>query len=718
MATCSSARRAVPERRGSTTTTRPPRCWMPRRRPRASGAVISDPLEATGLAPRTSSQSQRSRSGTATVVGEPNRYADASCLGYWSTVLAENRLREPSALSITRAYSSEERLCALGLPTYAPTALRSPRSSTRCSPSSTSANASSQPIGSKRSPTRRSGVRMRSGSSCSSLRPTPFGHRKPWEKTSSASPRTRSTAPSRSVTSRPHVASHSGHVRYCVAAVIPRRYAMRPTALRAASRGGSMRPIAREVMPPRSMDPGRWRDTVSPVAEGRIVAALDRLADFPVLDGTVTRVIAIADDPETTTADLVAALEGDPTFAANLLRYANSAMMARPIRAKTVRQAVMLVGRKALRKLALEAATYRFFERAPGTGRARGELHLHAVAVATVAAAAADQVRAHGDAPHLGGLLHDIGRYVLPIAFGEQASDEIAAQATDGAGRVMLERERFGIDHALAGALLAERWGVAPDVVDAIAWHHGGTTGVGCPNPGIGCVQLADEVVHMVAGREPDHVLLEVALERAGLPATALDRLAQHTLPGAAPALDEGSLARRATDTERLSETDALTGTDTRRHWLHATRAALLEPGGATGAIVLCDVDGLDEVNRTHGHRMGDVVLTEVARILGRHGRPGRLGGDLFALWIRAGDVADAAAHIADEVHVAFGDRADAPRVDVSLGLAEAATHGTDLSAILEAALVALATAKDMGRGHTAAAAEPFGERTRYAPAI
>ena len=466
----------------------------------------------------------------------------------------------------------------------------------------------------------------------------------------------------------------------------------------------------------RSTDPGRWRDTVSPAAEGRILAALDRLADFPVLDGTVTRVIAIADDPETTTADLVGALEADPTFAANLLRYANSPAMARPIRAKTVRQAVMLVGRKALRKLALEAATYRFFERAPGTGRARGEFHLHAVAVATVASAAADQVRAHGDAPHLGGLLHDIGQYVLPIAFGEEACDEVALHAPEGGDRVVLERDRFGIDHALAGALLAERWGVAPDVVDAIAWHHGGPTGVGCPSPGIGCVQLANEVVHMVAGREPDHALLEVALERAGLPATALDALAQHTLPGTAPGVEESDLARRVTDTERLSQTDVLTGVDNRRHWLQATRAALLEPGAEAGAILLCDVDGLDEVNRTHGHRMGDVVLTEVARILGRHGRPGRLGGDLFALWIRAGAVADAAARIADEVRVAFGDRAEGPRVDVSLGLSEAATFGTDLSAVLEAALVALTTAKDMGRGHTAAAAEPSGERTTHAP--
>src|SRR3954453_1768503 len=470
---------------------------------------------------------------------------------------------------------------------------------------------------------------------------------------------------------------------------------------------------------PRPLDPARWRDNIAAGAEEQVLGAVETLRDFPVLDGTVQRVIAIADDPDTTTADLVGCLEADPTFAANLLRDANPAAMARPIRAKTVRQAVMLVGRKTLRRLALETATYRFFEKAPGTGSARGELHVHAISVASVAAAAAEQVRAHGDGPHLGGLLHDIGRYVLPLAFGEEACDEIAAIAPSGPDRVLLERERFGIDHAIAGALLAEVWGVGHDVVSAIPWHHGGPTGAATPNAEVACVQVGNEVVHMIAGRDPDHVLLEVALEQAGLPATALDALAQHTIPSARPLPAEpGALARWITETERLSQTDELTGVDNRRHWLHATRAALAEPGGDAGAILLCDVDRLGEINRTHGHRMGDIVLTEVARILSGHGRPGRLGGDLFGLWLRAGAAADAAARIADEVRVAFGERDGAPKVDVSLGLSEAATFGTDLSAVLEGALVALATAKEMGRGHTAAAAEPSAERTRYAPAI
>ena len=48
---CSSASSAVRERRGSTTTTVPPRARSAPQPPGKSGAVISEPFEASGLAP-------------------------------------------------------------------------------------------------------------------------------------------------------------------------------------------------------------------------------------------------------------------------------------------------------------------------------------------------------------------------------------------------------------------------------------------------------------------------------------------------------------------------------------------------------------------------------------------------------------------------------------------------------------------------------------------
>jgi hypothetical protein len=87
-----SALTAVSLRRGSTTTTVPPRAWIASSRPGKSGAVHSDPFDAYGLAPSISRKSVWSRSGTGTAT-DPNIIAADISFGRWSTVDAENRFR-------------------------------------------------------------------------------------------------------------------------------------------------------------------------------------------------------------------------------------------------------------------------------------------------------------------------------------------------------------------------------------------------------------------------------------------------------------------------------------------------------------------------------------------------------------------------------------------------------------------------------------------------
>jgi putative nucleotidyltransferase with HDIG domain len=439
----------------------------------------------------------------------------------------------------------------------------------------------------------------------------------------------------------------------------------------------------------RATDGARWRDAVDPSVEQRLAAAIDELAQLPVLDATVQRILATVDDPDSNTADLVAVLESDATFAANLLRFANSAARSHPIRAKTIRQAVMLVGRRALRQLALETATYRFIESAPGTGTSRGELHLHAMAVAAAALAAAERLSVPSEVPQLGALLHDVGQLVLPMAFGEEACDELAREFQRGPDRVLGERERFGIDHATAGALLAERWNLPDGVPEAIALHHGGPSGLAAPSPEVAVVQLANELQRLLSGGGPDHALLEVALERCDADPTILDELARHALPEGAALPEAGTLGRRVSDVDGLSQTDDLTGVANRRHWLQTTRAALAQRGA--GALVLCAVEGLDGVEARHGVRVADTVLGEVARVLGHHGGVGRLGGERFALWVPDGEAAaaDAASAARSELHGTLSGEAGV-EAGVAFGCAAAPRDGDDLSALLDAAAARL----------------------------
>src|SRR4051812_33568273 len=104
-----------------------------------------------------------------------------------------------------------------------------------------------------------------------------------------------------------------------------------------------------------------------------------------------------------------------------------------------------------------------------------------------------------------------------------------------------------------------------------------------------------------------------------------------------------------------MSQTDALTGLDNRRHlnerieemFAHAMR--LKEPF----AIVMSDLDKFKSVNDTYGHQAGDEVLKQFAKILKDEAREidrvGRYGGEEFMLLL-PGATIEAASKFAERV--------------------------------------------------------------------
>jgi putative nucleotidyltransferase with HDIG domain len=431
-----------------------------------------------------------------------------------------------------------------------------------------------------------------------------------------------------------------------------------------------------------------------PTAEARLLEAIARIGQLPVLDRALRRVRELAADPESDTNELVAALEADPGLAANILRFANSAACARPIRAQTVRQAVNLVGRVHVGRLAVEAAVCRFFELAPGTGGAsRGLLHVHASQVSAIAAALAERAGADAEAAHLAGLLHDLGKLVMPLAFGEAELDAVAHEHPVGRARALLEQERFGVDHAHAGEVFAREAFLEARVFKAIGAHHS----TEAPSLEAACVQAADAAVHLLLDLRADADVLDGALSALGMDAAVLEDVVPAALPTLAPSV--GGLAGRVAALERAATTDEITGLLTRPAWIAAVRQKL--EAGRAGVVLVADIQGLQALDARHGYAAGNVVLSELARILGRRGTAGRLGGDQLALWApidpsESDGLGDA---LRADVASGLGQRGIA--VDVQFGSAPAPL-GADAHAVLQAATAAVTQA---GPGHAQRAA-------------
>jgi diguanylate cyclase (GGDEF)-like protein len=129
----------------------------------------------------------------------------------------------------------------------------------------------------------------------------------------------------------------------------------------------------------------------------------------------------------------------------------------------------------------------------------------------------------------------------------------------------------------------------------------------------------------------------------AGIDESALSPQARETLrrvvaENEAMRLQLEDAQGRIAQLERLADEDGLTAVANRRAFLRelSRMIAFSRRYGSPSSVVYFDVDGLKQVNDTHGHPAGDAALRHVAEILCKNVRSsdlvGRLGGDEFGV--------------------------------------------------------------------------------------
>jgi two-component system, cell cycle response regulator len=159
---------------------------------------------------------------------------------------------------------------------------------------------------------------------------------------------------------------------------------------------------------------------------------------------------------------------------------------------------------------------------------------------------------------------------------------------------------------------------------------------------------------------------------------------------------------------ETMATTDGLTGLTNHRTFQERF-ANLLERSARHGhraAILLLDIDHFKKVNDTYGHPVGDEVLRQVARVLGKAVRvidiPARYGGEEFAIVLESTDLGGAV-NLAERIREDVGRLEVATdkgtlKVTTSIGIAAFPDDAREQPALIERADMALYQAKQSGR--------------------
>jgi putative nucleotidyltransferase with HDIG domain len=227
----------------------------------------------------------------------------------------------------------------------------------------------------------------------------------------------------------------------------------------------------------------------------RLTAAFEALEGYPMLAESRNRILRLFEEGEPSTAELVAAVEGDASLAVTVVRLANQVDGPMTGRVDSAVSGVEVLTPKTVHAIASRARTFDFFER---TGVWQGipeRFRLHAVATQRAADRLAREIGYEArDRLMITALLHDIGKLVLIHAYPGYPG-QVHGDARTPEERLQRERRELGVDHALVGGVLARRWGMPRSLASVIERHHADDA-----DGEAALVRLADMLAHYVLG--------------------------------------------------------------------------------------------------------------------------------------------------------------------------------------------------------------------------
>jgi len=238
----------------------------------------------------------------------------------------------------------------------------------------------------------------------------------------------------------------------------------------------------------------------SKLVKPNLDATIRKITSVSTLPHVALKIVELTSDPKSTAADLESVIRSDPALTARLLKMSNSAHFGLSERILEIRKAVIFLGFKTVKDLALSASVCELFRNSTQIGRyRRTDLWKHSIGVA-LCSKAISQKSEMGLEDHVfsTGILHDLGIVITDQYLHDHFVAVLTHPEGDKVALEVLEQEVIGFSHQDLAKGVVANWNLPHEFQISVAAHHNPSKANKKDKPLLSVLYLANTVCNAI----------------------------------------------------------------------------------------------------------------------------------------------------------------------------------------------------------------------------
>ena len=201
---------------------------------------------------------------------------------------------------------------------------------------------------------------------------------------------------------------------------------------------------------------------------------IERVDEVPAFPQTVINIMTLIKEPKSSAADIEKEIMTDQGLTTKVLKMANSAFYSGRRQIKTVADATVLLGFETVQSLVFASTVGKVMEKELiGYSYERNAMWRQSQISAITSRTIAKRCKYNNpDIAYTAGLLKDVGKVILDEFVHDSYEALQTMIAEEAVSYVTAEEAVLGFNHGQIGARVVEKWHLAPELAEAIEYHH------------------------------------------------------------------------------------------------------------------------------------------------------------------------------------------------------------------------------------------------------